>query len=52
MLDIGPGLIEVQRIQVITRGNALIQLPQLRPREHLSKLWLANQNNLQQFFRY
>ena len=45
---VGPGLLEVERPEVVARGDALVQLAQLRAGQHRRQLRLADQDNLQQ----
>ena len=46
--DISGGLLEIQWLEIITGGNALIQLAKLRAAKKFHQLGLANQDNLQQ----
>ena len=51
MADVGERLVLPQRLEVIAAGDALRELAQLRPREHLAQLRLADQDDLQQLLR-
>ena len=49
MAHVGFGLGGIQRREVIARGDALRQLPQLPAGEHVAQFGLADQDDLQQF---
>ncbi len=51
MADVGERLALAQRLQVVAPGDALGELAELRPGEHLAQLRLADQDDLQQLLR-
>ena len=49
VIDIGPDLFPVKRLQMVARGNALRQLAHFRAGEYIEQFGLAENDNLQQF---
>ena len=48
MLDVLRGLVASQRLEVISAGDTLRQLPQVLPGKQVSQFGLADQDDLQQ----